>query len=543
MGRVWNDPITGLYNKIRQNWRVILFLLIGIAVRMLPVLQSDYPLGEGGLFYYVIQYIAERGTLPREIPYYSCGLPFAYPPLGLAMHGIILRYTSFPLFTILKWSPLFFSVLSLLAFALLSARFLKGLARELATLSFATMPAVVARITASDSIRNLALFFMLLGLSLLHEALSQDGPERDLMRNAIAAGLCGGLVILTHPPIGLGSATVMVLFMVYFVYKRRTRLLIQVVLLALCTAILVTGIWFLVLFYLHGIGFLSLLANAFNSRPHKSIWFLTMLELGATSTGEPFADLWAVTGSIGLIYGFVTGNPLPAFWFLVTPIHWANQVYAVPLAIGAGWGLGEVIAPAIVQKAGRLRTALTSLLFVALVGYTTIVALTLSIRPETPLVGRLWSTLGMQPQVSSARLEAWDWIANHIPENAQVALVAEEKEWVPALAHVCANIPQGAEWIGKFLYYGEMYNRLINTSNAEDLFALLQEYGQAVEYVYISTKISPSFRISVHNNLDLLRKSLEEQGCVTRLFENSEVVLYDVRGCLQGLQWSSEGGK
>lgn len=515
-----------------QNWRIVLFLLIGISVRVLPVLQSDYPLGEGGLFYYIIQHIAERGTLPREIPYYSCGLPFAYPPLGLAMYGVALRYTSLSLFTILQWSAPFFSVLCLLAFALLSARFLKGFSMELAILSFATMPAVVAHVTASDSIRNMALFLMLVGLSLLHDALSQDRPESDLARNAIAAGLCGGLVILTHPSIALGLATVMVLFAAYFIYKRRTRLVMRVALLVLGTTILVTGIWFLVLYNLHGVGFLSLLANASSSRPFKSIWLLTVLDLGAT--GEPFADLWAVTGSIGLIYGFVAGNPLLALWFLVTPIHWSNQVYAVPLAIGAGLGLGEVIVPAIVQKAGHLREVFTSLLFVAMVGYTTLGALTFSIRPETPLVGRLWGSRGMQPQVSDARLEAWAWMANHVPENAQIALVAEEKEWVPAFAHVCANIPQGAEWVGKFLHYGEMYNRLIGTSNAEELFALLHEYGQPVEYVYLSTKLSPYFRTSTANhggNPYLLKRSLAERECTRLLFENSEAALYDVRAC------------
>jgi len=532
MEQLWHEFIQRLNNSMVKRWRIALFLLIGILVRVLPVLQSNYPLGEGGLFYYIIQYIAEQRTLPREVPYYSCGLPFAYPPLGLVVYGLVLRYTSLSLFTILQWSAPFFSVLSLLAFALLAARFLKGLARDLAILSFATIPAVVAHITAADSIRNMALFLMLVGLSLLHEVLSQDISDRALIKKAIAAGLCIGLVILIHPSIAVGTITVTLLFVLYFVCTRRTWVILRVVLLVLSTTFIIGLIWPLVLYELHGTRFLPLLANALGSRPYKSIWLLTLLNLGATD--EPFADFWAVTGSIGLIYGLLSGNPLPAIWFLVTPIHWSNQVYAVPLAIGAGWGLGEVIVPLINQKPSHLRKILVSLLFVALVGYVILGALTFSIRPETPLIGRLWGNRGMQPQISDARLEAWAWMANHLPENAQVILVAEEKEWVPAFGHICANIPQGAEWVGKFLYYGELYNKLISVSTAEDLLTLLHEHQQPIEYLYLSTKLSPQFRTAVANrggNLYTLKRTLDELKCTQLLFENTEVVVYNIQSC------------
>jgi hypothetical protein len=425
MEQLWREFIQRLNNSMVKRWRIALFLLIGILVRVLPVLRSNYPLGEGGLFYYIIQYVAEQGTLPREVPYYSCGLPFAYPPLGLVVYGLVLRYTSLSLFAILQWSAPFLSVLSLLAFALLAARFLKGLSRDLAILSFATIPAVVAHITAADSIRNMALFLMLVGLSLLHDVLSQDMSNRALIKKAIAAGLCNGLVILIHPSIAVGTITITLLFALYFVCTRRTWAILRIVLLALSTTFIVGLIWLLVLYELHGTRFLPLLANALGSRPYKSIWLLTLLNLGATD--ELFADFWAVTGSIGLIYGLLTGNSLPAIWFLVTPIHWSNQVYAVPLAIGAGWGLGEVIIPTIIQKASHLRKILAPLLFVALVGYVTLGALAFSIHPETPPVGKLWGNRGMQPQVSDARLKAWTWMANHISENAQVILVARKK--------------------------------------------------------------------------------------------------------------------
>jgi len=514
-----------------RNWRIVLIFMVGIAVRVLPMLHTEYPLGGGGLFYYIIHYIGEQGRLPQEIPYYSCGVPFAYPPLGFIAYAIVFRYTSIPLLAILKWSPVFLSVLSLAAFDRLSKCFVDGISREIALLCFSTMPAIVVHVTASDSIRNLALFLMLISLASLYRALSQDKPKHTPINNSVIAGLCGGLVVLIHPPTALSLSTVMSLFMAYFIYKNRTKRtqVLRFALLALSFVVLSAGIWFSVLYYLHGPDFGLLITRAFRSRPHKSIWFLTMLRMGATQ--EPFADLWAVTGIVGLVYGLVAGNPLPAFWFLLTPFHWDSQVYHIALSIGAGLGIGKVIMPAIVQKAGRLRQGLWSLFFIAIAGYASLGALTLSIHPDTPIVGRIWGQQGLQSQITDARLEAWAWITDHIPANAQVILMAEEKEWVPAFAHVCANISQGAEWIGKFLQYGEMYNHLMEVSTAEEVFALLHKYRQRADYIYLSPQVSPRFRNNMRGNFNLLKKDLDNQECAQPIFENTEIILYDVRAC------------
>jgi hypothetical protein len=80
-----------------------------------------------------------------------------------------------------------------------------------------------------------------------------------------------------------------------------------------------------------------------------------------------------------------------------------------------------------------------------------------------------------------------------------------------------------------------MYNRLFGTSSPEELFAILHEYRQPVEYVYLSIKISPYFRTCTANhggNPYLLKRSLAEWECTQLLFENSEVALYDVRACM-----------
>lgn len=88
--------------------------------------------------------------------------------------------------------------------------------------------------------------------------------------------------------------------------------------------------------------------------------------------------------------------------------------------------------------------------------------------------------------------------------------------------------------MGNFLRYGELYNRLIGVSTAEDLLSLLHEYQRPIEYVYLSTKLSPQFRTAVANqggNLYTLKRTLDELECAQLLFENTEVVVYNIRFC------------
>src|SRR5688500_1131263 len=59
-------------------------LLVGIAVRVLPVVSSPLPLGDGGLFWSMVEDIRANGLLPPETTHYNgIDIPFLYPPLGL----------------------------------------------------------------------------------------------------------------------------------------------------------------------------------------------------------------------------------------------------------------------------------------------------------------------------------------------------------------------------------------------------------------------------------------------------------------------------
>jgi hypothetical protein len=485
----------------------------------------------------VISHIAEHWAFPVFVPFYSCGVPFAYPPLGFTLHAIALSWFPGTLLSIMLWSAVTFSILSLVAFVFLARTFLTGLALEFAVLGFSTVPVFALRITASDCIRNLALFLFLLTLVLLRRELTQGmKPLR-----AVAVGLLFGLTVLTHPPTALALSLVALLFFLDAAPTRGFRWLCSTGVAVAGIALLVAAPWMLWLYEHHGAESLTLLGNALLSRPHRSVWVETMLNLGKTA--EPYAPVWGVLGVVGLLYAWMSRQGLLAWWFLLTPLHWCRTVNVTPLILGAGITLGQVLAPAF-QRTLRRSHVFQAMLLMLLVGYSAWSALVFFVSPEFPLLGRIVGDRELRPQITEARLQAWEWMARHMERTDRFVVIAEEKEWVPASARVCANIPQGAEWAGNFLRYGDLYNDLLGTAETDELVSVLDRYRQPLDYLYLTTGASARFRKDVVNaggNLRTLYEDLRRQRCSSILFQNSEVVLFDLRACQENRRDDSSG--
>jgi hypothetical protein len=125
-----------------SNQRVLILLLLmwalifGAYVRILPVLQAGFPLEDGGLFYTMTADLQRNGfILPAETSYNQpLGIPFAYPPLPFYVAGLAQSLSGLPLSEIIRWLPVFFSLLTLPAFYLLAKTLLnEPLAAALAT--------------------------------------------------------------------------------------------------------------------------------------------------------------------------------------------------------------------------------------------------------------------------------------------------------------------------------------------------------------------------------------------------------------------------
>ena len=105
---------------------VILATLIGAFVRLFYVLQSDFPLNDGGMFYTMIGDLqAAAYRLPAFTSYNNANIPYAYPSLPFYLGGVLNGWLHIDLIQLLRFFPLVFSVLSIPAFYWLAKLLLK----------------------------------------------------------------------------------------------------------------------------------------------------------------------------------------------------------------------------------------------------------------------------------------------------------------------------------------------------------------------------------------------------------------------------------
>jgi hypothetical protein len=168
-------------------------LITGLGLRLAPILASDFPLRDGGLFVTMAHDIRNAGFgLPEFSTFNNGDVPFAYPPLGLYILSLI---PGDPIATE-RWLPLLWSMLAIPASYLLAREITDARRAGIAALVFAAMPVTWA-IEGGGVTRALA--FALLLLALWRVAVLIRAPG---VRNAILAGALAGMAMLAHPAVG-----------------------------------------------------------------------------------------------------------------------------------------------------------------------------------------------------------------------------------------------------------------------------------------------------------------------------------------------------
>ncbi|GAB4544332.1 MAG: hypothetical protein Fur002_17420 [Anaerolineales bacterium] len=193
---------------------LLLAALLGGAARAYPILVNHFPLVDGGMFYAMIQDLqAAHFALPQFTSYNHADIPFAYPPLGFYLAGLLNAWAGAPPLEILRWLPLSLSLLNLPLYYY----FAKALSNSppkaaLATSLFALTPSSYWwNIVGGGLTRALgALFFTAVLLS---------GYQMVCSRNrawALAATFSLAGALLSHPAWALQALTALaVLFLLY----------------------------------------------------------------------------------------------------------------------------------------------------------------------------------------------------------------------------------------------------------------------------------------------------------------------------------------
>lgn len=211
------------YKQITQIDPQLLFLLIALLiggyVRLAPVLAADFPLNDGGMFYTMIQdLISNQFQLPLTTSYNQLNIPFAYPPLGFYLVGLLSTTFKLNLLDVMRLLPAVFSILSILAFFLLAKELLKEKFQIiLAVLIFAFMPASFDWTIMGGGIsRSVAFFFSLITLLFVYRL--YRSPK---LITVLWVALFSSLVILSHPESAIHTAAGALAFFLLFGRNKR----------------------------------------------------------------------------------------------------------------------------------------------------------------------------------------------------------------------------------------------------------------------------------------------------------------------------------
>lgn len=349
-------------------------LITGLGLRLAPILASDFPLRDGGLFVTMAHDIRHASFgVPLFSTFNTGEVPFAYPPLGIYILALI---PGDPIFTE-RWLPLLWSLLAIPAAYLLAREITDEWRAGLAALIFAAMPVTWA-IEGGGVTRALALVLLLLALWRVAILLRLPG-----LRNAALAGALAGLAILTHPAVGpSGLASGAVLFA--FTATRRGAAFLSV---AAAVGALISAPWLAVVIGRYGLDVIL----AGGSAHHAEETLGRLLTTGPSWIGA--LDFVLPLALLGLALVLHRRQWLLPAWLLLLLVvpggegRYAAIVWAMLAATGAA-----IIAEA-VRSVGALRVAAAigfAWLLVAsvLAGYVQFHAIPISIRAEMVSAGR-----------------------------------------------------------------------------------------------------------------------------------------------------------
>ena len=81
-------------------------LVIGVVVRAAPIIGADSVVGDGGLWFAMIDDIRAAGlSVPATTSYNDLGIPFVYPPAALLGTAAVGDAFGIPTIELLRWAP------------------------------------------------------------------------------------------------------------------------------------------------------------------------------------------------------------------------------------------------------------------------------------------------------------------------------------------------------------------------------------------------------------------------------------------------------
>ena len=440
-----------------ERFGLAVAVIIGVVVRLAPIVTASSPVGDGGLIMAMIDDVRANGLAPPSMTSYNeLGIPFVYPPAALLGTAAAGEALAMPTIELLQWTPLLLSILGLVAFAWLAVRTLNPGAAASATLAYGLMPSAYGWLVAGGGLtRGAGLIFALLaaGLVVAH-------PSREpTWRTAVGAGALLGLSVLCHPQ----TAVFAVLACAILSWRRPVRPWLAQVGTAAATALVIVLPW------LAGMVSSGSLDSVFGaaSRLEPGIGLIRLVNLRFSAA--PFMDVVVIAAVAGLIASLARRRfrvPLLLVAVYMTGAGGGEFLAAPVWALLAGSGimsLAFILRRALDDASPRLKRAV----FVG----TAALGLFLS------LIGSLGSVTDGSSKLhplSPALAGAMEWVDDNVPADARVIVPTDEvwgfddvSEWFPAIGHrQSIGTVQGSEWLGSAGFDAQLHTHAVIRSCA-----------------------------------------------------------------------------
>ena len=443
----------------------LILTFIGGMIRFYFILQADFPLNDGGLFYTMIEDLqANQFNLPRFTSYNLLEIPYAYSPLPFYLAGLLNNWLEWSLVDILRFLPALISTFAIPVFFILSIKILDSYDQAiLATIAYALMlPAFEWLVMGGGLTRSLANLF---SLGTLYFTILSIKTKNTFM--SAIAGLLLGLTAVSHQEIAMVTFATTALFFVFLAESKR-----EFGRLALIWGIagVVTLPYFLTVANMHGI---TPFISAFQAGEFELVRIISKL-ISLSYTGEIYYTPFTVIAFLGLWGCLAEKKYLLPTWLLVVTIinpRSVERTAMLPVALLIGYGLDQLILPALgrltkySQRPGsshlKVSTNLDSnmgLMSKHGIGIAFLVVLFFQAGILLMLINHGNERLAPVPTQERAAMK---WVSQNTPSSSSFMVLtnssdwASDKsaEWFPALSERhSVNTAQGLEWLpgGKF---------------------------------------------------------------------------------------------
>jgi hypothetical protein len=508
-------------NKDAYKLFLILAVILGGTIRFLPVVMAGFPVNDGGMFSVMVEELkANHFLLPAFTQYNLADIPFAYPPFGLYVTALVSSLFRIPALDVVRWLPALVSTFSLLAFYSMANRLLHSrIQAALATLFYALVTASFGwAIMGGGITRSFGLLFLFLTVA---------SAERLFTRThgllVAQTALFGALAFLSHPETGIQAAAVCILL---WLFRGRSKNTLLWSLGVSFGVVLLTAPWWGTVMSQHGLAPFQSALHSSNDGTLGAWVGLITLQLN----GGIFFNLAVALGLAGTLAALARREFFLPVW-LVLPLlvdpRSANGITMIPMAILAGYGFDQVLAPALLALRNIGGAWITDR-FVTLSLFTATFYLFFS--------AGIFGVGLAGGSLSTADRETIAWVDANIPARSNFLLLTGEQysmkdpfqEWFPALAEQRSQTTlQGAEWTlaeDFFPHYGE----LVTLQHCSDV-ACIKDWGErtGISHQYLFVRVLPEGSQSpLRESLALLMDSVRTSNHYELAHETENAVIF-----------------